>query len=221
MPTVFFIFVAAAFCDLRLAAEMVGLRVQAKLINEGKQPVELLVGDKCSGPAFRLTVDGQPRPFSGSGRPCRKPLPIVRTILAGSDYTTMSDALDGRKHRVVVSFGELTAGPIDLATVIHVDVKVAATAHVAAGQAVDVEVTHLNHSAEPIAVAACGEDRLLVDGKEQPLAGLDPCGTDPLVLKMRGAFVTRGRVTLPPGRHTVRARWHETQSDDVIVDVAN
>jgi len=69
-------------------------------------------------------------------------------------------------------------------------------------------------------VAACGEDRLLVDGKEQPLAGLDPCSGAPLVVKMRGAFVTRGRVTLPPGRHTVRARWHESQSDDAIVDVA-
>src|SRR5438094_5972312 len=143
MPTVVFMLAAAAFCDLRLAAEMMGLRVQVRLINDGPQPVELTVGDKCSGPAFRLTIDGEPRPFSGSGRPCRKPLPIVRTILVGGDYTTLSDALDGRKHRVLVSFGELTAGPIDLATVYHVDIKVAATAHVAAGQAVDVEVTHV------------------------------------------------------------------------------
>src|SRR4051794_22528758 len=59
MPTVFFILAAAAFCDLRLAAEMVGLRVQAKLINDGPQPVELTVGDKCTGPAFRLTIDGE------------------------------------------------------------------------------------------------------------------------------------------------------------------
>ena len=68
---------------------------------------------------------------------------------------------------------------------------------------------------------ACGEDRLLVDGKESPLPGAAGCGTAPLVLKVRGAFVTRGRLpSLPPGRHLLRARWRETQSPDVTVDVA-
>jgi hypothetical protein len=220
MPTVFFMLVAA-FCDLRLAADMMGLRVQAKLINGGAAPVELTVGDKCAGPLFRLTVDGQPRPFSGSGRPCRKPLPVVRTIPPGGDYVALSDTLDGRKHRLVVSFGELTAGPIDIETVWRVDVKLAATAHVAAGQPVEIEVTHVNRSAEPVTVKPCGEDRLLVDGKELPLEPVDQCSTEPLVVAMRGAFVTRGRLTLPSGRHTLRARWHESQSDDAIVDVAN
>jgi hypothetical protein len=208
-----------AFCDLKLAAEMVGLRVQAKLTNAGPTPVELIVGDTCAGPLFRLTVDGQPRPFAGTGRPCKKPMPVVRTLPPGGDYTSLSDTLDGRKHRLVVSFGELTAGPIDVETVWHVDVKLAATAHVAAGQPIDLEVTHLNRSAEALTVKQCGEDRLLVDGKESPMEVVDNCSAEPLVLKMRGAFVTRGRLTLPPGRHTLRARWHQTQSDDVIVDV--
>ncbi|MDB4969846.1 MAG: hypothetical protein JWN44_5535 [Myxococcales bacterium] len=220
MPTVFFI-LAAAFCDLRLSAEMVGLRVQAKLVNDGAQPLELTVGDKCAGPAFRLTVDGQSRPFSGSGKTCKKPLPVVRTILAGGVYSSLSDSLDGRKHRVVVSFGELTAAPMDLAMVVRVDLKVSATAHVAAGQKVDVEIAHLNRSAEPLTVNTCGEDRLLLDGKEQPFEVSEGCGKEPLVLKVRGAFVTRGHLTLPAGRHTLRARWRETQSDDAVVDVGN
>jgi hypothetical protein len=41
------------------------------------------------------------------------------------------------------------------------------------------------------------------------------------VFKVRGAFITRGRTTLSPGRHYLRARWRDAQSDDAIVDVGN
>jgi hypothetical protein len=65
----------------------------------------------------------------------------------------------------------------------------------------------------------CGEDRLLVDGVERPLGGACPDAT-PRYVPVRGAFVTRGRVDgFAAGRHALRARWRDAQSDDVIVDV--
>jgi hypothetical protein len=217
MPTVFLILVG--LLDLRLTADVVGLRVQAKLANDAADPVEVIVGDSCAGPLFKLIVDGQPRPFVGSGRGCATPHLFSRTVPAHGEYAILSDALDGRHHIVQVRLRELASQTMELPTLVRVDVKVAATAHARAGQPIDVEIVHVNRSAEEITVPTCGEDRLLVDGIERPLGG--PCKPSQLALKIRGAFVTRGQLLpLTPGAHKIRARWRETQSEDAAVDVA-
>ena len=219
MPTLFLILLA--FCDLHLTAGVVGLRVQAKLSNDADEPVEVLVGDSCAGPLFKLVVDGKPRPFVGTGRGCSTPHLYSRTVPAHGEYAILSDSLDGRHHRVQVTLGQLASQVLQVPTLVRVDLTLAATTHARAGQPIDLEVTHVNRSAEEITVPTCGEDRLLVDGTESPLPRLEPCVATALMLKVRGAFVTRGRLPpLPPGRHTLRARWRETQSDDVFVDVA-
>jgi hypothetical protein len=218
MPTVFFILVA--LLNLRLSADVVGLRIQAKLANDADDPVEVIVGDSCAGPLFKLIIDGKPRPFVGTGRGCATPHLYSRTVPAHGEYAILSDALDGRHHTVQVRLGELASQVLELPTLVRVELTVAATAHAHPGQPIDVEIVHVNRSAEEITVPPCGEDRLLIDGIERPLGGA--CNpTTPLVLKVRGAFVTRGQVPpLPPGAHKIRARWRETQSEDVPVDVA-
>jgi len=217
MPTVFFILVA--LLNLKLTADVVGLRVQAKLANDTDDPVEVVVGDSCAGPLFKLVVDGKPRPFVGSGRGCATPHLFSRTVPAHGEYAILSDALDGRHHFVQVRLGELASQTIELPTLVRVELDVAATAHARAGQPIDVEIVHVNRSAEEIMVPTCGEDRLLVDGIEKPLGGA--CKPSQLSLKVRGAFVTRGQLLpLPPGAHKIRARWRETQSEDAAVDVA-
>ena len=217
MPTVFFILVA--LCDLRLSADVVGLRVQAKLANDADDPVTVVVGDSCAGPLFKLMVDGKPRPFVGTGRGCATPHLFSRTVPAHGEYAILSDALDGRHHVVQVRLGELQSQPLELPTLVRVDLTVAATTHPRAGQPIDVEIVHVNRSAEEITVPTCGEDRLLIDGIERPLGGA--CNPTQLALKVRGAFVTRGQLSaLPPGAHKIRARWRETQSEDAAVDVA-
>ena len=218
MPTVFLILVA--LLDLHLTADVVGLRVQAKLANDADEPVVVVVGDSCAGPLFKLVVDDKPRPFVGSGKACGAPHLYSRTVPAHGEYAILSDALDGRHHRIQVRFGALASPVIDVSTVLRVDVTLAATTHARAGQPIDLEVTHVNRSAEEVTVPPCGEDRLLVDGVESPLPGAPACAEPPLVVKVRGAFVTRGRLpSLAPGRHLLRARWRESQSPDVTVDV--
>jgi len=219
MPTLFLILLA--FCDLHLTADIVGLRVQAKLSNDADEPVEVLVGDSCAGPLFKLVVDGKPRPFIGTGRGCSTPHLYARTVPAHGDYAILSDSLDGRHHRIQVTLGKLASQVLQVPTLVRVDLTLAATAHARAGQPIDLEVAHVNRSAEEITVPACGEDRVLVDGVESPLPLVGPCVATERVLEVRGAFVTRGRLApLSPGRHTLRARWREAQSDDVFVDVA-
>ncbi|HEX9105255.1 MAG TPA: hypothetical protein VF997_23755 [Polyangia bacterium] len=219
MPTVFLILVA--LCDLRLSADVVGLRVQAKLSNDADEPVEVLVGDSCAGPLFKLVVDGKPRPFVGTGRGCATPHLYARTVPAHGEYAILSDALDGRHHKIQVTLGKLASQVLEVPTLVRVELTLAATTHARAGQPIDLEVAHVNRSAEEITVPGCGEDRLLVDGVESPLPASDACTPSPHVLKLRGALVTRGRLApLAPGRHTLRARWRETQSDDVLVEVA-
>jgi hypothetical protein len=218
MPTVFFILLA--LLNLKLSADVVGLRIQAKLSNDGDDPVEVIVGDTCAGPLFKLIIDGKARPFVGTGRGCATPHLYSRTVPAHGDYAILSDALDGRHHAVQVRLRELVSQVLELPTLVRVELSVSATAHPRAGQPVDVEIVHVNRSAEEIAVPPCGEDRLLVDGIERPLGGA--CNaTTPFVLKVRGAFVTRGQVLpLPPGAHKIRARWRDAQSGDAPVDVA-
>jgi hypothetical protein len=226
MPTAIAILVAvaasAAPADLRLFTEMEGLRVRAALRNVGPAPVTLTVGDRCAGPAFALIVDGKRRPFVGPVRHCLRPQPQQRTLPPGGQYAILSDSLDGRHHTIVVQFGAVLSPPLVVPTLVRVDLRLAATAKVRAGQPVDVELAHVNRSPEEITVPACGEDRLLVDGHEQPLPPAPGvvCTPSPRVLKVRGAFVVRAQLSLPPGRHLLRARWRETQSNDVTVDVS-
>lgn len=219
MPTVFLILVA--LCDLHLTADVVGLRVQARLANDSDEPVVVVVGDTCAGPLLKLVIDDKPRPFVGSGKSCGTPHLYSRTVPARGEYAILSDALDGRHHRIQVRFGALASPVIDVSTVLRVDVTLAATTHARAGQPIDLEIAHVNRSAEEVTVPPCGEDRLLVDGVESPLPGASACAAPPLALEVRGAFVTRGRLpSLAPGRHRLRARWRESQSPDVTVDVA-
>lgn len=217
MPTVLLVLVA--LCDLRLSAELVGLRVQAHLANDADEPVEVIVGDSCAGPLFKLVIDGKPRPFVGSGRSCSTPHLFSRTVPAHGEYAILSDALDGRHHRIQVRLGDLASQPLEVPTVVRVDLKLAAATRARAGQPLDVEIAHVNRSAEAVSLPPCGEDRLLVDGVERPLGGACPDATARLV-PVRGAFVTRGRVDgFAAGRHVLRARWRDAQSEDVIVDV--
>ena len=218
MPTVFLIL--AALCDLRLTADVVGLRVQAKLSNDADDPVTVVVGDSCAGPLFKLVVDGKVRPLVGTGKGCATPHLYSRTVPAHGDYAILSDSLDGRHHVVQVRFGALVSRPLTIPTLLRIQLALAATTRAGAGQPIDLEVTHVNRSAEDVTVPSCGEDRLLVDGVETPLPGAAPCTPSPRVLPVGGAFITRGRLpSLPPGQHLLRARWRQTQSDDVHVDV--
>lgn len=220
MPVVFVLL--AGLADLRLTTELVGLRVRAALHNDGAAPVTVTVGDKCAGPTpFQLRVDGRPRPFVAEARPCAEPRPVQRTLPAGGEYAILSDSLDGRRHRIEASFGDVIAPLLQVDTVVRVDLKVAASARVAAGRPVSVEIVHVNRSAEEVPLPVCGEDRLLIDGHEQPMAppAGQVCDRAPRTLRVRGAFVTRGEVTLAPGEHKLRARWREVQSNDVEVHV--
>jgi hypothetical protein len=218
MPTVFLILVA--LCNLSLSADVVGLRVQAKLSNDADEPVEVVVGDSCGGPLFKLVIDGKSRPLVGTGKACSTPHLYSRTVPAHGDYAILSDSLDGRHHVVQVRFGAMTSPPLRIPTLLRVDVKLAATTHARPGQPIDLEIVHVNRSAEDVTLPTCGEDRLLVDGIESPLPDAASCASSPRVIEVRGAFVTRGRLpSLPPGRHVLRARWRESQSEDVIVDV--
>ena len=218
MPTVLLILVA--LCDLRLTAELVGLRVQARLRNDADEPVEVVVGDSCAGPLFRLVIDGKPRPFVGSGRELRDAAPLRahgarRTASTPSSPTRST----GGTTRSSAPAARWPRRPVPVPTLLRVDLKLAATAHVARGQAVDLELVHVNRSAEEVWLPACGEDRLLVDGKEEPLATTAPCDRTPRAVPIRGAFVTRGRVSLAAGRHVLRGRWRQEQSEDAIVEV--
>jgi hypothetical protein len=226
MPTAFSILVAAlvavAPAELRLTAELMGLRVRAAVRNTGTQAVTLEVGDRCAGPVpFTLVVDGKPRPFVAEARPCTTPQPISRTLPPGGEYAILSDSLDGRRHTVVARFGAVAAPPLLVETLLRLRLTVTATARVRAGQPIAVEVIHVNRSPEAVTVPGCGEDRLLVDDHEQPLprSSEEPCTEAPRVLKVGGAFVTRARLRLAVGHHQLRARWRELQSDDVTVDV--
>ena len=220
MPTVFLILVAL-LPDLRLTADIVGLRVQARLANDTDEPVSVVVGDSCAGPLYKLIIDGKPRPFVGTGKACSIPHLYSREVPAHGEYAILSDALDGRHHTISVRFGALTSPPIVVPTYLRVDLTLAATAHARAGQPIDLEVVHVNRSAEEVTLPSCGEDRILVDGVESPMPLTTPCAPSPRVLELRGAFVTRGRLpSLAPGHHLVRARWRQTQSADAVVDVA-
>ena len=69
---------------------------------------------------------------------------------------------------------------------------------------------------------SCGENRLLLDDVESPLQPPPgaPCAPVQKTLAVRGAFVTRGQLpSLAPGRHRMRARWRDSQSKDVTIDV--
>ncbi len=153
MPTVFLILVA--FFDLHLTADVVGLRVQAKLSNDADEPVAVLVGDSCAGPLFKLVVDGKPRPFVGTGRGCSTPHLFARTVPAHGEYAILSDSLDGRHHNVQVRLGELASQVLQVPTLVRVDLTLAATTHARAGQPIDVEVAHVNRSAGGVASWRC------------------------------------------------------------------
>ncbi len=220
MPTVFLILLAA-LPDLRLTADIVGLRVQARLANDADDPVSVVVGDSCAGPLYKLIIDGKPRPFVGTGKACSIPHLYSREVPAHGEYAILSDALDGRHHVISVRFGALVSPSIVVPTYLRVDLTLAATAHARAGQPIDLEIAHVNRSAEEVSVPSCGEDRLLVDGAELPLPMTTPCTPSPRLLEVRGAFITNGRLPpLPPGRHLLRARWRQTQSADAVVEVA-
>lgn len=220
MPTVLML-VVALLMDLRLAAQLVGLRVQARLINDGDEAVQAVVGDSCAGPLFKLVVDGKERPFVGTAKACGAPHLYAREVPAHGVYEILSDALDGRRHRVQVKFGKLASPVLEVATDVRVDVKLAATRRVREGEAVEVEVTHVNRSPEGVEVAVCGGDRVLVDGKERELGAECPEGEGKKRwIPVRGAWVTRGKVGgLEVGKHFFRARWGEAQSEDAEVEV--
>jgi len=219
MPTVFLILMAL-LPDLRLTADVVGLRVQAKLGNDTDDNVAVVVGDSCAGPLFKLVIDGKVRPFVGTGKACSVPHLYSRDVPAHGEYAILSDALDGRHHVVSVRFGKLSSPDLVVPTLVRIDLTLAATAHARAGQPIDLEIVHVNRSAEDIRVPGCGEDRLLVDGAEMPLPRASACAPGERDLPVRGAFVTHGQLpSLAPGRHLLRARWRQTQSADAVVEV--
>src|SRR5262249_14636728 len=153
------------------------------------------------------------------GKGCATPHLYSREVPGHGEYSILSDALDGRHHVVSVRFGELSSKDLVIPTVVRVDATLAATAHPHAGQPIDLEITHVNRSAEAVPLRSCGEDRLLVDGAEIPFPG-ETCAPVERLVPIRGAFVTRGRLPpLAPGKHLLRARWRDSQSADVTVEV--
>ena len=208
-----------ALLELSLAAAPEGLRVRATLRNDGAAPVDVVVSDACAGPLLRLVVDGASRPFATTGKHGPAPAPVKTTLPPGGSYSTLSDSLDGKLHHLVVQFGELASPMVVMPAAMRIDLKLAATAHATAGAPVDLEITHLNRGSDSVTLPVCGEDRLLVDGNEGPLPAPAPCPHEPRTLARNGALVTRGVIRLPAGRHVLRARWRDVQSDDVIVDV--
>jgi hypothetical protein len=157
------------------------------------------------------------RPFATTGKRCTARQPQKMTLPPGGELSLLSDSLDGRRHYLVVQWQDLASPPIVMPTAVRVELTLAATAHARAGEPIALEITHINRSPEDIVVPACGEDRLLVDGKEAPLP--TPCAGGERTLGRNGAFVTHGELKLPAGRHLLRARWHDVQSADVSVDV--
>jgi hypothetical protein len=212
--------VLVALLDLRLSASIEGLRVRATLRNDGPAPVTVVLRDACAGPAFRLVVDTVARPFATTGRRCPTAQPVRTTLAPGAVTSSLSDALDGRRHHLVVQLADLSTPPFIMPTAERVDLALHATAHARAGAPIDVEITHVNRSPEDIVIPACGDDRLLVDGKEEPLPAPAPCRPEPRTLGRNGALITRGLLRLEAGRHVVRARWRDQQSNDVIVEVS-
>jgi hypothetical protein len=208
-----------ALLDLRLSASIEGLRVRATLRNDGPAPVTVVLRDACAGPALRLVVDTVARPFATTGKRCTTAQPVKTTLAAGAETSALSDALDGRRHHLVVQWENLSTPPLIMPLVMRVELALHATAHARAGAPVDVEIVHVNRSPEDIVIPACGEDRLLVDGKEEPLPAATPCPTQARTLGRNGAMITRAVLRLPAGRHVLRARWREQQSDDAIVEV--
>jgi hypothetical protein len=208
-----------ALLDLRLVVSLEGLRVRATLRNDGPAPVTVVLRDACAGPTLRLVVDGVARPFATTGKRCAAPAPVSTTLAAGAETSLLSDALDGRHHHLVARWENLISPPLDVPMLVRVDLVLHATARARAGAPIDVEIVHLNRSPEDLAVPACGEDRLLVDGSEAPLPGAPPCPGAPLTLARGGALVTRGLLRLSAGRHVLRARWRDRQSEDAIVEV--
>jgi hypothetical protein len=207
----------AALLDLRLAASIEGLRVRATLHNDGAQAVDVVVRDACAGPLLTLVVDGVARPFATTGKRCTVRQPQKMTLPPGGELSMLSNSLDGRRHYLVVRWQELASAPIVIPTAVRVDVTLSAAAHARAGEPIALEIAHVNRSPEDIVVQSCGEDRLLLDGKESPLEM--PCAAGERTLGRNGAFLTRARLTLPAGRHLLRARWHDVQSADVTIDV--
>jgi hypothetical protein len=208
-----------ALLDLRLSASIEGLRVRATLRNDGPAPVNVVLRDACAGPRLRLVVDMVARPFASTGKRCTTAQPVTTTLAAGAEASTLSDALDGRRHHLVVQWENLSTPPLIVPTVMRVELALHATTHARAGAPVDVEIVHVNRSPEDIVVPGCGEDRLLLDGKEEPLAAVAPCPEQARTLARNGAFITRSVLRLAAGRHVLRARWREQQSDNVIIDV--
>jgi hypothetical protein len=208
-----------ALLDLRLSASIEGLRVRATLRNDGPAPVAVVLRDACAGPVFRLIVDTVARPFATTGRRCTTPQPVTTTLAPGAVTSSLSDALDGRRHHLVVQLGDLSTPPIIMPTAERVQVQLHATAHARAGAPIDVEIVHVNRSPEDIVIPACGDDRLLLDGKEQPLPAAAPCPAGVRTLARNGALITRAVLRLAAGRHVLRARWRDEQSDDVVVTV--
>src|SRR5262249_4050502 len=142
--------------DLRLSAELVGLRVKERLANDADDPVSVVVGDSCAGPLFKLVVDGKPRPFVGTGKACATPHLYAREGPAHGEYAIMSDAFNGLRHVIYVRLGALASPDLVVPTLVRVDVAIAATAHARAGQPIDIEVTHVNRSAEFVTLPSCG-----------------------------------------------------------------
>jgi hypothetical protein len=208
-----------ALLDLKLSASIEGLRVRATLRNDGPAPVAVVVRDACTGSLLRLIVDGVTRPFATTGKRCAAPAPVTTKLAAGAELSALSDALDGRMHHLVVQWRELASPMLVMPTAQRFRLELHATAHAHADAPIDVEIVHVNRSPEDVVIPACGEDRLLVDGREGPLPEPAPCPHEARTLARGGALITRGAIRLPAGHHVLRARWRDEQSDDAGVDV--
>jgi hypothetical protein len=211
--------VIVALLDLRLSASLEGLRVRATLRNDGAAPVNVVVRDACAGSLMRLVVDGVARPFATTGKRCTVAAPVTTTLAPGAELSSLSDALDGRMHHVVVQWQNESSPVLVVPTVQRFALVLHATTHARAQGPIDIEIIHVNRSPEDVVTPLCDEDRLLVDEREGPLPGPRPCPHEARTVARNGAFITHGVLRLATGRHVVRARWRDQQSDDVIIDV--
>ena len=221
MPTVFLILLAAV-ADLRLSADLLGLRVRAHLGQRHRR--------RRHGRRRR-----QLRRAAAQAGHRRQAAPVRRHRQGLLDAAPLL-ARGARARRVRHPLRRARrAPPRHLGALRHAASRptswcrpsCASTSRSprrrtrAPGSRSIVEVVHVNRSAEAISVPGCGEDRLLVDDEEIPMPPAGPCSPTPRNLSVRGAFVTRGRLpSLSPGHHLLRARWRDVQSGDVTVDVA-
>jgi len=217
---------------LRVEAVLVGRRVAARVTNESKKPIELLLlGHQCVVVPFSATVDGEWRSFpEPMGCPWLRE--SVEMLAPGAATLVESTTiLDGNAHTFSVSYQPsmvddgLTSPTLKVA---RLDLDVGLRATPRRGGRVDLELIHRwrgDHSVRFFArwLGACFGplDQLYVDGTIHSFHDL-PCDapTAPGIeaLGPGGQFINRATIRLQAGTHHLRFVYAVTSHDTEMIE---